>query len=892
MSPGRRPPALGPAVRLVRRDLRRQLRRHWLVVLLIALPVAIGAYVAMSQRTVLDDRLTEAQRDGLGSAEVIARLDPGYNRPTWGERETDLDRVVAALEAEAGARGGGVLVKRVWYDIGGPVPFDQLVIADWSSPLAAGAFAHVEGRLPAEVGEIAVSPDLADRLGVDIGHRLPTTGDSQLTVVGVVRSHLRQPWSPEVAYAVDHEGTWPPPMQATIGVTGIPLTQVRSIMGAGGFLDEPNVEPNDEAGSFWLTDGTEVVGQRRTDGVDGLVDPDNRPEQIGALITAGLLVESALLAAAAFVVQGRRRVVEIGRLAAIGADPRQIECMMLVEAVVVGAAGALLGVVTALGAAVGATGTLVEVGSAFASQPVDATSVRVIAGDLLLPALVAVAAAVVAAWVPARRAAGRSPRVSLAGGTPARPLRPRWVPLGGALMMGAGVALWVADRLDRTTSPGSLIALVAVFGLGLLLAAVLVLGAGVVDRLARIRRPLPLVLRLGLRHLGRNRTRAAVVIGSCAVVGALTVTATVLVAADRYEVDPDATMAVVYPPTGEYSVAWLDLGHRAVPSPGGGNRSEITQPVLAEVEAAVDPDHQVPLQSVVDPTGDPAWVIVPELARNGGLAFHGSVVVATPELVEALGLEPEIWAALAAPDTMVAVTGALSSVDGDAAAVVGTEAHLVWGSEGWDGPFQGEAEGQGLALTVVDLDGLAEIGVGALIAAGNLPDGLEAAPPDRWLVVSGDGFTGEQLAWMEDHPHVSLTWGPDPWGQDRGEQLVGLAIALGLLLVIGRVAAALVAVETDGDTATMVAIGAPRWARQRLLGAQMGVQVGVAVGLGVLVGLALGWYLIVMTGFDSTWRPFVPLYLVGGLALAPGLVAAVVALTTRSAPAALSRRLT
>ncbi len=881
--------ALAPvrlAARTLRRDLRRQARLHALVAVLIALPVAAGVYLAVAQRSVLDDRLIEAREAGVGNADTVVELyrtdanGPG-DRPDTDDEEAVVDGELAQLVAALERQADSVLLRWRLTGIGGPVPLDTVVAADWRRPLAAGAFASVEGRLPANPGEVALTPQGTARFGVGLGDRWPTAEGSEATVVGIVT-----PWTAERAatvYVADtavapsaawSAGGWSTPGIA-VGVEGLDPDQVDSILTAAG---------SKQPGGRW--------GHVSIDG--DLVsrpapyyrfEPDSRPEQLGVLVTAGLLVETGLLAAVAFVVRARRRSAEIGRLQALGADPSQVTWMMLAEAAVVGLVGAALGAVVALAAArVGLT-TLGRVGSGFGPQSASIRAIRVSTSDVALPVGAAVTAAVGAAWLPSRRAARLSSQLALGDGSVQRPLGRRWPLLGVGLLAAAAGVFWLAAAIDQAflARPDGnrtlyeLVPVVVTVGLALLLAAVLVFAAVVVARLDGRGRSLPPMARAGLRALTRNRARSTALVGASTVICLLAVTAVVVASSGRSRVVADTTWAAVSGP--DDRMPWFDPGDGAVPQPAAPDDDR----VVDEVRAVVAFERVIPLHEVAGPGGDRAvlWLGPDPERASEGVTAH----VATDDLLDLLDLDPVARTTLERPGVAL-----LTSRPAEQQGVLVSDETVPPAAIDDQDPEQPWAAVH-FELISVERPDLARLGIEALISPHNPPDDLTAVARARWVIGSDDGFSADELAWLSGDGRHWVPTEPDPWRQDRGVQLIGLAVAAVLVLAVARVTAALVALETDADTRTMIAVGAPRWARQRLLGAQALVLVGIGVVLAVPLGLGLAWFVLANDG-ATVWRPIVPRYLVTGLGLLPVVAAAVVAVTTRSAPAATSRRLT
>ncbi|MCW7943950.1 membrane protein [Streptomyces hygroscopicus] len=176
-----------------------------------------------------------------------------------------------------------------------------------------------------------------------------------------------------------------------------------------------------------------------------------------------------------------QRTRELGLLRALGADRRQVRRSVLTEALLLGLVGSTLGLATGIGLAAG----LIRLMSAFG---MNIKSTEMVIGWVtpVSAYVVGVGVTFVAAYLPARRAAGISPMAALADAEIAgvgRPLRVRAV--AGAVVGALGVAaLAGCVRATRTAPAASLL------GLGVVLTLVATVIAG------------PLLVRPVIRVLG------------------------------------------------------------------------------------------------------------------------------------------------------------------------------------------------------------------------------------------------------------------------------------------------------------------------------------------------------------------------------------------------------
>ncbi|MER5407956.1 FtsX-like permease family protein [Streptomyces sp. NPDC002769] len=164
-----------------------------------------------------------------------------------------------------------------------------------------------------------------------------------------------------------------------------------------------------------------------------------------------------------------QRTRELGLLRALGADRRQVRRSVLTEALLLGLVGSTLGLAAGIGLALG----LIKLMTAFGMN-LKSTEMVISWGTPVASYVVGVGVTFVAAYLPARRAAGVSPMAALSDAEVAglgRPLRVRAV--AGSVVGLAGVAaLGGCVAASKTSTAGSLL------GLGVVLTLVATVIAG------------------------------------------------------------------------------------------------------------------------------------------------------------------------------------------------------------------------------------------------------------------------------------------------------------------------------------------------------------------------------------------------------------------------------
>ncbi len=176
-----------------------------------------------------------------------------------------------------------------------------------------------------------------------------------------------------------------------------------------------------------------------------------------------------------------QRTRELGLLRALGADQRQVRRSVLTEAVLLGLVGSTLGLATGIGLAAG----LIEL-MGLVGMNIDADEMAIGWATPVAAYVVGLGVTFVAAYLPARGAAGVSPMAALADAEVAgvgRPLRTRAV--AGAVVGAAGAAALVGCAVSGQTSSAA-----SLLGLGVVLTLIATVIAG------------PLLVRPVIRVLG------------------------------------------------------------------------------------------------------------------------------------------------------------------------------------------------------------------------------------------------------------------------------------------------------------------------------------------------------------------------------------------------------
>lgn len=469
-------PRLLVGLRMARRDLRRHPGRAALVVLMVLVPTAGMTVVTTFIRT--SELSPEAElRAAYGQADYVAIPTASSGR-SIGASDAEVDAFRSRLDASA-----RVLVERSLYDRVRQgdrrvyLTVNQLDLAD---PMLDGRFGPLSGRLPATPGETVLTHSAARKLGIGIGGRLrPDRLGRSLEVVGMVRALAA---NSDTAYV---SGPLP---DDVIGGTSVFVADVETWPEVPGWQVTPAVFQaagrSGDDGVFWTDVGGAV-----------------------SLFVLGTVV------AAAFAVGARRQLRTIGLLSSSGASPRTLALFLVAQGAISGFVGSLLGIAAGLMITRLTPDRLLE---SLVGRPVTTPVVPLL--DLVPILVIGTAAAMVAAWLPAR-SASRIPTLQALAGRRPLPSVPRRLPAFGGVAVAAGcLLLAIAVSGGRSERDSLLWPVVAVVGAVTVLAGALAVAPWVVAGLERACTSRSQSWRLAGRSLARSRVRSSAVVGSiCAV---------------------------------------------------------------------------------------------------------------------------------------------------------------------------------------------------------------------------------------------------------------------------------------------------------------------------------------------------------------------------------------
>jgi putative ABC transport system permease protein len=558
-----------PARRAVTRWAWRLFRREWrqqlLVLALITVAVAatiIGAAAATNN--------PPPKNAGFGTASEMA---------TFQAPDPHLASQIAALEQRFHPVD---VIENQTIAVPGSINTYQLRAQNPHGPYGQPMLSLVSGHFPTGAGQVAVTSGVASDFGLRIGSVWHQGGTAR-TVVGIVQN----PQSLLDEFALVTPGQVHNPTEVTVLFDGHgqPPAGTASDITPAGSRTQANV-----------------------------VNPESI--SVAGLVVGMLLI--ALVAVGGFTVLAQRRLRSLGMLASTGATDRHVRLVVLANGAVVGIAGAALGLV------LGLAGWL-------AYRPALEQSAHHLIGAFALPwgviglaLLLAVVAAVFAAWLPAR-AITKVPIVTALSGRPAPPKQVHRSAIPGLILL---VIAFILFGWSGASANGNGGLPKLALGLVVLIVAVILLAPFCLAVLARLGNPTPISVRLALRDLSRYRARsgsalAAISIGILiAVIISVTSAARFANALDYAGPNLASNQLIVYTFSGQ----------------GGGPGGPAPSTAPASIRSLSAKAHAIATalgsRDVVELETTDA-----NLNHNGGgRNWSGPLYVATPQLLHAFGI--------------------------------------------------------------------------------------------------------------------------------------------------------------------------------------------------------------------------------------------------------------
>ncbi|MEV8128276.1 FtsX-like permease family protein [Streptomyces sp. NPDC085944] len=389
------------------------------------------------------------------------------------------------------------------------------------------------GHAPRGPTEAMVDSDTADKHDLKIGDELRTiaqTGDFKAKIVGIASFTVTNPGAAVVYFDT------PTAQRELLG--GTDRFSQFNVTAAAGVTDaqlKQNVSGALGGDSFKVQTAKEASDEGRAD-VGEFMDVI-KYAMLGFAGIAFLVGIFLIINTFSMLVAQRTR--EIGLMRAIGSSRRQVNRSVLVEALLLGVVGSVLGVAAGVGIAIGLMKLMSAAGMNLSTDDLTIKTATPVTGLIL-----GVVVTVLAAYLPARRAGKISPMAALRdAGTPADG-KAGWIRgLIGLVLTGAGAAaLLTAASADKASDgsmmlgAGIVLSLIGFVVIGPLLAAfvvrvisaVLLRAFGPVGRLAE---------RNALRNPRRTGATGAALMIGLALVACLSVVGSSMVASATSELD-------------------------------------------------------------------------------------------------------------------------------------------------------------------------------------------------------------------------------------------------------------------------------------------------------------------------------------------------------------------
>jgi putative ABC transport system permease protein len=417
--------------------------------------------------------------------------------------------------------------KNMGSDTGAPT-----IASDWSAG-DARTMEITSGHAPRGPTDVMVDADTADKHGLKVGDELRTiavTGDFTARISGIASFKATNPGATVVFY--DEKTAQQKLLGGADRFTGI---NVNAREGVGHEELKADVAAALGGDSYKIQTKAEASEESRSDFASFL---DVMKYAMLGFAGVALLV-GVFLIINTFSMLVAQRTREIGLMRALGASRSQVNRSVLLEAVLLGVFGSLLGIAAGVGLAVGLMQFMNSIGMNLSTDDLTVTWVTPVVGFVL-----GVVVTVVAAYLPARRAGTVSPMAALRdAGTPAdgRAGRVR-AGIGVTLTLLGAAGLYAAAQADKAgegsvfLAAGVVLTLIGFVVVGPLLVSFVVKGLGAV--VLRVFGP---VGRMAERNALRNPRRtgatgSALMIG-LALVACLSVAASSMVASANQELD-------------------------------------------------------------------------------------------------------------------------------------------------------------------------------------------------------------------------------------------------------------------------------------------------------------------------------------------------------------------
>lgn len=509
------------------------------VAVVLSVAFVCGTLVFSDTMTTTFDRLFKAT-----ASDVRVSPKAADNDDNWGSKPqptlpaADLARVekVDGVKAADGeVANDAITVANADNDNLGSSTGAPTIGTNWD-PLELESVEITSGHEPRGPTEVVIDADAADKHDVQIGDKIRTIADPgsfTSEVVGIATFKITNPGATIVYFdtaTAQEKLLGKPDVYSSINLTAAPGVSHEALKAnvqkaAADFGGDPlKVQTKDE------------VVEENKDDLGSFMDV----MKYAMLGFAGIAVLVGIfLIVNTFSMLVAQRTRELGLLRAIGSSRRQVNRSVLVEALLLGVIGSVLGVGAGIGIAVGLMKLMGAVGMELNTADLTVNVATPVVGIVL-----GVVVTVLAAWLPARRAGKVSPMAALReAGTPGdRKAGVVRTVLGLLLSVGGGGLLFLTTRVDEASdgamylAGGVLLSLLGFIVFAPVLAGLLVraLAAGVLRIFGPVGR---MAERNALRNPRRTGATASALMIGLALVACLSVVGSSMVASATEELD-------------------------------------------------------------------------------------------------------------------------------------------------------------------------------------------------------------------------------------------------------------------------------------------------------------------------------------------------------------------
>ncbi|AUH42630.1 ABC transporter permease [Streptomyces sp. CMB-StM0423] len=509
------------------------------VAVVLSVAFVCGTLVFSDTMTTTFDRLFKASASDVRVSPKAADNDDG----DWGRKPqptmpaAELARVekvdgVKAVEGEVA--NDAITVANADNDNLGSTTGAPTIGTNWDR-LELETTEITSGHEPRGPTEVVIDADAADKHGVEIGDKIRTIaapGSFTSEVVGIATFKITNPGATIVYFDTATA------QEKLLGKPGV-FSSVNLTADAGVSNEALKADVQkavaDSAEPLKVQTKDEVVEENKND-LGSFMDV----MKYAMLGFAGIAVLVGIfLIVNTFSMLVAQRTRELGLLRAIGSSRRQVNRSVLVEALLLGVIGSVLGVGAGIGIAVGLMKLMGAAGMELNTADLTINATTPIVGIVL-----GVIVTVLAAWLPARRAGKVSPMAALReAGTPGdRKAGAVRTTLGVLLTAGGGGLLFLTTRVDEAAdgamylAGGVLLSLLGFIVFAPVLAGLLVraLAAGVLRIFGPVGR---MAERNALRNPRRTGATASALMIGLSLVACLSVVGSSMVASATEELD-------------------------------------------------------------------------------------------------------------------------------------------------------------------------------------------------------------------------------------------------------------------------------------------------------------------------------------------------------------------